>query len=79
LRCTSENDLVFDTGDACRIRAERLIDLFHDVRENLRLPKLPAVIAESGENNVDQFLDKLDKLNLTKNTVIILICANSAF
>jgi len=50
--------------------------LLHDVRDDLRLPKLPVVIAESGDNNVDQFPDKLDKLNLTKNTVIILFCAN---
>ncbi len=41
--------------------------MFHDVREDLRLPKLPAVIAESEDNNVDQFLEKLDKLHLTKN------------
>lgn len=49
------------------------------VNQKCQLPKLPAVIAESGDNNVDQFLDKLDTLNLTKNTVIILLCANSAF
>ena len=45
--------------------------MFHDVREDLRLPKLPAVIAESGDNNVDQFFEKSDKLHLTKNTAII--------